>query len=244
MKKKVVSKRRRIRRRPPGQGGKHYFTADTQEAILKYQQTDVATERDEIYTKEIMPAFDKLAENLILIYGFAKGRHNFSSLKNDCVTFLYETIHKWDSTKGTKAFSYFNVVAKNFLILSTRKRKKVQDNSMSIHDLELFSSNDRSVIVNHQRVEAPDDILISFEKRNEINDVLDILKTKVSNKNDVACVNAITVVFKNIDELDLLNKRAIYVYIREISGLNSKQLSTSMSSIRKMYRQIKNEDLF
>ena len=100
------------------------------------------------------------------------------------------------------------------------------------------------MIVNHQRVEAPDDILISFEKRNEINDVLDILKTKVSNKNDVACVNAITVVFKNIDELDLLNKRAIYVYIREISGLNSKQLSTSMSAIRRMYRQIKNEDLF
>jgi hypothetical protein len=244
VKKKVVRKRRRIRRRPPGQGGKHYFTADTQESILKFQNADSDAEKDLIYTKEIMPAFDKLAENLILIYGFAKGRHDFSSLKNDCVTFLYETLYKFDASKGSKAFSYFNVVAKNFLILNTRKRKKVQDNSVSIHDLELFSASDRSMIVNHQRVEAPDDILISFERRNEINEVIGILQGKVTNKNDVACVNAISVVFKNIDELDLLNKRAIYVYIREISGLNSKQLSTSMSSIRKMYRQIKNEDLF
>lgn len=241
MKKKVV-KRRRIRRsKTPG---KKYFTQDTHNAIVKFQETESLAIRDEIYTKEIMPAFDKLAENLILIYGFARGRHDFGSLKNDCVTFLYETIHKFDDGKGKKAFSYFNVVGKNWLILNTRKKKKVHDNSYSIHDLESFSQADRHAILHYEVAQSPDDVLIAGEKRDEIKKTLEILKTKVVNTNDVACINAICVVFDKIDDLDLLNKRAIYVYIREISGLNSKQLSTSMSAIRRMYRQIKNEDLF
>ena len=240
MKKKVV--RRKIKRsKTPG---KHYFTVETQAAIEKFQGSESDGEKDELYTKEIMPAFDKLAENLILIYGFAKGRHDFGSLKNDCVTFLYETLYKFDPSKGTKAFSYFNVVAKNWLILNTRKKKKVQDNSYSIHDLEAFNQVDRRAILTHQVSDSPDDILIAGEKRDEIKKTLEILKGKVVNTNDVACINAVIIVFERIDDLDLLNKRAIYVYIREISGLNSKQLSTSMSTIRRLYRQVKSEELF
>ena len=85
-------------------------------------------------------------------------------------------------------------------------------------------------------------IITGNTRREEIKKVLKILRTQVVNNNDVACVEAILVVFDKIDELDLLNKRAIYVYIREISGLNSKQLSTSMSTVRRLYRQVKNED--
>ena len=241
VKKKVV-KRRKIKRKPGK--SKLYFTADTQASIEKFQVEESEAEKDKIYTNEIMPALVKLVENLILIYGFAKGRHDFGSLKNDCITFLYETLHKFDASKGTKAFSYFNVVGKNWLILNTRKRKKVRDNSYPIHDLESFSAADRYMISNHMLAAAPDDIMISAEQRNEIQEILKILRTKVINTNDVACVEAVTVVFNKIDELDLLNKRAVYVYIREISGLNSKQLSTSMSTVRRLYKQIKGEELF
>jgi hypothetical protein len=241
VKKKVV-KRRKIKRKPGK--SKLYFTADTQASIEKFQVEESEAEKDKIYTNEIMPALVKLVENLILIYGFAKGRHDFGSLKNDCITFLYETLHKFDASKGTKAFSYFNVVGKNWLILNTRKRKKVRDNSYPIHDLESFSAADRYMISNHMLAAAPDDIMISAEQRDEIQEILKILRTKVVNTNDVACVEAVTVVFNKIDELDLLNKRAVYVYIREISGLNSKQLSTSMSTVRRLYKQIKGEELF
>ena len=236
MKKKVIKRRK-------GKS-KLYFTADTQQAIEDWQATDEQSEKDELYTVKILPAFDKLAENLILIYGFAKGRHSFDALKNDCITFLYETLHKFDASRGTKAFSYFNVVAKNWLILNTRKRKKVYDNAYPIHELESFSAFDRNTIVNYQTAPAPEDIMIQGERRAEIQKILTKLKSQIENQNDVKCIDAILVVFAKIDDLDLLNKRAIYVYIREISGLNSKQLSTSMSTIRKLYRQIKNEDLF
>ena len=51
--------------------------------------------------------------------------------------------------------------------------------------------------------------------------------------------------FDNIEELEFLNKRAIFVYLREISGLNPKQLSVALSSIRKHYRElVKSDDIF
>ena len=86
--------------------------------------------------------------------------------------------------------------------------------------------------------------MMKKEKPDEIKKVLKLIRQRVSSTNDVLCVEAICIVFDKVDELDLLNKRAIYVYIREISGLNSKQLSTSMSTVRKLYRQIKGEELF
>ena len=70
-----------------------------------------------------------------------------------------------------------------------------------------------------------------------------IIKSKIERKNDIACIDAIIKVFEMIDQLDFLNKRAIFVYLREISGLNPKQLSVSMSNIRRYYRDIvKNND--
>ena len=62
--------------------------------------------------------------------------------------------------------------------------------------------------------------------------------SKVTKENEKICIAAIRQVFENVDNLDFLNKRAIYVYVREISGLTSKQLSVAMSKIRKQYKDI------
>ena len=69
-----------------------------------------------------------------------------------------------------------------------------------------------------------------------IKELLVSIKGELENNNDLKCMNAIITVFENVDKLDFLNKRGIFVYIREISGLNSKQLSCSMTNIRRKYR--------
>ena len=78
--------------------------------------------------------------------------------------------------------------------------------------------------------------------KNEMFKVIDELETRVKKPNEVLCVEAIRTVFNNVENLDFLNKRAIYVYIREISGLNSKQLSVAMSRIRKHYKAIVHDE--
>ncbi len=229
--------RKKIRRNP-GKPRNMYFNKDTQQAILDYQSCEEEKEREELYKEKISPAFDQLAESLIFVYGFKTAANDFASLKNDCVTFLYETIFKWDHSRGTKAFSYFNVVAKNWLIARCRNEKKFEIRNVSLSDMKHFNANDKSTIANSRVAPSPQTLMEQRELKGEIFKVLEEIEKRISRENEFLCLNAIKAVFTNIDNLDFLNKRAIYVYVREISGLNSKQLSVAMSKIRKHYNSI------
>ena len=232
MKKKI---KRKIKR---GTGTKLYFNAETQAAIADYQALKDAAEKEKVYIKHILPAFDKLVENLIFVYGFTNPYEPFENVKNDCVSFLYETLSKWDAARGSKAFSYFNVVGKNWLIMNSRKSKKHVKKQVSLSDMTTMTADDRRALMNFDFVPSPDEIYIKKFFRQEIFDMLDEIKLRAKGEKEKVCINAIIVVFKKIDDLDYLNKRAIFVYVRDISGLNPKQLSVAMSSIRKHYREI------
>jgi len=233
------------RRRQKGTGTKMYFNKDTQAAIIQYQDCDDPKERESLYVKEILPAFDRLSENLIFIYGFAKGPDPVDNLKNDCVTFLYEAIGKWDPAKGSKAFSYFNVVAKNWLIINSRRNYKRISRHVSVDDLESMSSQEKHSMSNYDISPPPDDFIMREERHGEIMKMLHEIQRRVTGDKEKRCITAVITVFKNIDSLDFLNKRAVFVYVRDISGLSPKQLSVAMNSIRKQYKLlVKDERLF
>ena len=127
--KKKITKKTRSKK---GRSKKLYFGKEAHEAIVKYQSTDCRKEKHAIYETSIKNSFHKLVENLIFIHGFVKRPENFNSVKSDCVSFLYETLEKFDPARGSKAFSYFNVCAKNFLIIRANKRKKISQRNISI----------------------------------------------------------------------------------------------------------------
>lgn len=223
-----------------------YFHAGTQEAIVLYQNTEEEDQRHIIYVKDILPAFDKLVENLIFIHGFTRafGAGSYESLKADCVSFLYESLHKWDPERGTKAFSYFNVVAKNWLIIKAKKRQKNNRRHVSIDDHDSLRRVDLEIIENYQAIPAQDDEMIKRERSQEILKMLHEIKGRLTSENELSCITAIIVIFESVDQLDFLNKRALFVYMRDLSNLNPKQLSIAMSSIRKHYKALSGKDGF
>lgn len=231
--------KKRIKRRP-GESNAMYFTEDTQDAITKFQVECSDPERTDLYIQRIQPAFDLLVENLILVYGFKSPHDTFEELKSDCVSFLYESIHKWSPDKGTKAFSYFNVVAKNWLIIRSRKHQKQHKRHISIDTPEKLTQEQLHAIETYDVMPSPDEILISRNSRNEIYTLLKQIEQSVTSDTELACIRAIITVFEKIDDLDFLNKRAVLIYVRDISGLSSKRLSVAMSSIRKHYKRLAN----
>lgn len=233
--------KRKIRRRP-GQKRNMYFTAETQDAIVQYQQAEDTEEKQKVYLEKIQPAFDKLVENLIFVYGFKTPYDTFAELKSDCVSFLYESLYKWSPEKGTKAFSYYNVVAKNWLIIKSRQQQKRIRRHISIDTPGAMSKRQEAIFEAHDIVPPPDEILISRNLRNDIQELLKEIEKCVTSETEKTCITAIQTVFKNVDELDFLNKRAILIYVRDISGLSPKQLSVAMSSIRKHYRRLTKGD--
>ena len=94
------------------------------------------------------------------------------------------------------------------------------------------------LIESHQISPSPEDSCILKEEIATIHIVNEKLKDKITNSNEKLCINAIITLFNSIEDLDFLNKRAVFVYLREISGLNPKQLSVAMSGIRKQYREL------
>jgi len=231
----------KIRRRKNSDPNKLYFSPITQVAIEQFQKTSSRQEKDKIYNEQILPAFEKLVENLINIHKFTGIYESYDELKHDCVSFLYETIMKFDTQRGTKAFSYFNVVAKNWLIIKTKQKNiKIRRNVSLSNDT--LTMTELRMIEDYHVVESQD---VVYEKINMGNYILENLyqvRDLSKTENELMCVNSIITIFENVDEIDLLNKSAIFTYIKEITGLTSKQLTTAMQGIKKNWAKIKLEE--
>ena len=93
-----------------------YFTQDTENAIIAYNKSDDRLLKNDLYVAEIGYAFDKLAENIIHTFKFYYFDVPSEQVKHEVVSFLVMNIHKFKEGKG-KAFSYFSIVAKNYLLL-------------------------------------------------------------------------------------------------------------------------------
>ena len=232
---KVAQKKKQI---------KLYFNEGTQKAIEEFQKASTDEEKNKIYTESILSAFEKLSENLIFIHKFTALHENYETLKNDCVTFLYETLYKFDPSRGTKAFSYFNVVAKNFLIIKSKQKTAFLRRNVSAEDERMFSSTERNSYAEKNLVDSPAAALVNAAELKMIFGMITHLQGEARTDNEKSCIAAIKTLFENAHNLEFLNKRAVFVYLREMSGLSPKQLTTTISNLKKKYRALKETDEF
>lgn len=233
-----MKKTRRGRERKEG-SPKLYFTARTQEAIIEHQQAETKKEKDTLYVKEILPAFEKLVENLINIHKFSGLYDSYDDLKNDCVNFLFETIPKWDHKRGTLAFSYFNVVAKNWLIIRAKQKTTKLKRNVSLDDQEMLTVHELRLIEEQAIIPSQETILESENMSKNMSKLLYDIKAKAKTDNEVSCIDAIITIFNNVEDIDFLNKSAVLLYMRELSGLTPKQLTATMQSVKKHYKKLK-----
>jgi hypothetical protein len=222
-----------------------YFNEKTAEAISKYQSCENPREREKLYNDEILPAFTKLVENLIHIHGFKGSADLSENLQNDCVTFLFEVIHKFDASRGTKPFSYFNVVAKHWLIIRSKQRLNKIKKNVSISD-EGMSTTDREKVEKYQMLPSPEETFESLEFIDRVHGMLDVIKERLVLENELKCIEAIQHLFAVSSDTDdrpgedlLLNKRAVFVYLRELSGLQPKELSGALAVIKRHYKELR-----
>lgn len=241
-------RRRRIKRKEgKTDPSKMYFNIDTQNAIIEHQGLTDRKEKDVLYITKIMPAFVTLVENLMNVHKFNVTSNDVSieEIKNDCVTFLYESIHKYDASRGSMAFSYFNVVAKNWLIIKTKQKNTKTKRFVSVDENDEMSAQDVKAIEDYQNSERLEETTPhGFIKEKIILMMNDFLDHDSSNDNERTCAKTIIHIFESIENLDLLNKNAVMCYMRELSGLNSKQLVVALQSIRKKYKTEKGDFFF
>ena len=218
--KKVVKKKKR----------KVYFGQEVQDAVVEYNSSDNANERNIIYGTRIHAAFDKLAENIINTFKFTYFNDPFVDVKHEVVAFMVMNMHKYDHTKGSKAFSYFSVVAKNYLILHNNNnyKKLKSHDGMDVLDKEKNMGNQDDSDYKQLTIE-----IVNYFENN--------LPRIFKKQRDLNIAYSILDLIKQIDEIENFNKKALYILIREMTDVNTSQITSVVNTLKKHYKKLSNE---
>ena len=212
---------------------KIYFGTPVHNAIVEYNKSDDVAFRHKIYTEEIHAAFMKLAENIINTFKFSYFDYPFRDLQEEVVSNLVINMHKFDETRGSKAFSYFSIIAKNYLILNNNANYK----KMKSHD-------DISVMNGHgaedEQIETSKTTEI-FEKTVEYLDGR--LERLFPKEKDRHVASSILYLCQNKDQIDNFNKKALYIMIREMTDVQTSKITQVSNVFRRIYPRIQQEML-
>ena len=216
-----------------------YFTKQTDEYLAKFINSTVVEEKHELFDVHIRPAFEKLVENLIYVYGFFS-IDDVETLKKDCLANLYEMIPKFDPTKGAKGFSYFNVIAKNWFIQKTReknKRNRLESDLYYDLDHEAVRSDPNFTMSPHEDKVEEREFWVAFYKE------LESWRKKLTKKTETQVLEAVIFLMRNSDLVTIYNKKAVYLYLREMTGLNTKQVVVNLKKIKGLFNAWKDRYL-
>ena len=212
--------------------GVQYFTQETEDSIVLYNNTPNPEVRSKIYREKIHYGFFKLTENIIHTFKFYYTEvENIEDLQHEVITFLLSKIHLYDQTKGSKAYSYFGTIAKRYLILSNQKNYKKRVDTAPIEILEEDENH------SYDMEESPYNERLSLF----IDDYTDYCTKNIyelfPKGEDAQIADAILELFRKREHLDIFNKKALYIYIREIIDAKTPKITKIANQLYDIFKK-------
>ena len=231
----ALTKRGQPRKRKPKEP-RIYFTSDTEEAIIEYLGSDNQDFRNRIYKDRIEYAFYKLAENIIHTFKFYyTDSDTIEELKHEVVTFLLEKLHLYDQSKG-KAYSYFGTIAKRYLIIyNNNNYKKLQERA----DVEEIDEDKNIMYETVREAEEQSDPNTFIDQY--IRYIDKHLGTLFPKTQDAKTADAIIELFRKRETLEIFNKKALYIYIREMTDTTTPQITKVTKKLDVLRTRLYNE---
>ena len=208
-----------VRKRRPK--SKNYFTKDTENAIVRYNNEPDSEIRSKIYRDEIHYAFFKLTENIIHTFKFYYTEvDQIEHLQHEVITFLLSKIHLFNPENGAKAYSYFGTITKNWLIVYNTKNYKKRLQKAPVD--ELYKDDNYSYNIGEEK------------EKDRLSIFLDAYVKYVEERfdkffpkgNDAKVADAILELFRKRENIEIFNKKALYIYIREIMATHGLEVKT------------------
>jgi hypothetical protein len=210
---------------------RYYFHQGTEDAIIRHNKETRPHMRERIYNEHIRTPFEKLAENIIHTFKFYYFDVPSSDVMHEVVSFLYMNMHKFTEGKG-KAFSYFSIVAKNYLILHNNNNYK----RLKQHDSEEVTDYKRDPVT-EMRGKENKEIKIEYLQQ-MVEYWQNNLTTVFKRKKDLDVANAVVQLIEMKDSIDNFNKKALYILIREMTGSNTQHITRVINVMKKHHEQL------
>lgn len=209
----------------------YYFTQDTEDWIEKYNSEEDSRVRDKIYNEHLKYSLEKLVENVFNTFKFEYFLDDPLDVQREVLSFIILNLHKYKGNKG-KAFSYFSIVAKNYLILNNNKNFKVKklytdiDGAEEVFEIQDEKENRRQ---KDFTVEFVDLMYTFWEKK--IPQVFD-------KERDLQIAYAIIELFRYIDVIDVFRKKTLYLMIREMTGYTGQHITPVLNKMKPIQHRI------
>jgi len=170
-----------------------------------------------------------MVDKIVFTYRFTT-LPNIEELRDDCKVWLTTILAKYDPNRGSKAFSYFSVITKNWFIAQVKKNSKRAKREVDINDVG------KEVFMKLEDTETPVlDNMIEKEFWEQFYKNLNSWDISKMSENELLVYKAIKELFNSSNDLDFLNKKAVYLYLRELTGLNTKQVVSQLNKMKKKY---------
>jgi DNA-directed RNA polymerase specialized sigma subunit len=219
---------------------KNYFTQETEDAIVAYNTSTDFEERSKIYETKIHYAFFKLTQNIIHTFKFYYTEvDNIEDLQHEVITFLLSKIHKFDPSRGAKAYSYFGTIVKRWLILynETNYKKRVKSTPIATieedgnHSYVIEENNNMAVskLSQNDKLSLFIDLYVEYCTANIYN--------LFPKEMDAKIADAILELFRKRENLDVFNKKALYIYIREMIDVKTPKITKIADRLYDTYKK-------
>jgi len=229
--KKVIKRRRRKKKTS---SDKIYFSQDTEDAIVEYNNSEDVHFRNNIYNERISYPFDKLAENILNTFKFSYFQCSHEEVQQEVVSNLVSNIHKYRQGNG-KAFSYFSIIAKNFLILYNNGNYKKFKRHTSVDDDEIIYEK-KELTVNPKNENQKKEL--SEFVRLMINYYDNNLEKIFKKPQELQIAAAVVEIFRRCDSIENFNKKALYLYIREMTSCKTQSITKVVNKMKDIQSQI------
>ena len=211
----------------------NYFTKETEEYIVKYNNSSDHVYRQKIFTDHIYYAFYKLVENIIHTYKFYyTDVEDIEDLKHEIISVLIEEkIDKFDPTRGAKAYSYFGTIVKRWLINYNDKNYK------RLKQIGSFDEMDDKY-EQEFKTQHPDAINLSQILDIFVDEMYEQLEETFAKPADQKIADAVLTIFRQRRDIEIFKKKALYIYIREMTGQETPQLTKVINKLKEEFYKV------
>ena len=219
---------------PRKKKSKQYFTLDTEEAIIAYNKSTSQREKNDLYKTRIQYPFEKLAENILNTFKFSYFDVSKEDVQMEVISNLIEKIHRFQEGKG-KAFSYFSIVAKNYLILKNNGNyKRFKKTSLLSEMPESWNpENDFKQTQFGEELNEFKELMLKY---------WDINLTRVfTKKRDIQIADAVLELFRRSANIENFNKKHLYLLIREMTDCKTHYITKVVNEMKKHQTKMLND---
>ena len=231
---------------PRVKGKKPYFGIDQEKAVVRFLSASTWDEKNKIYNDHLRKPLNTMVESIIRKYKLYRDDMTFINMHDDTLSFLITKCDKFDPEKGTKAYSYFGTIVKNYLLGQLIKDNKKRTTQLSYEEYasDLEERDDLMVYQGDDYTKKEKGLVILMKEI--IDQINEELKNEKLTENERSVGESLVYMFENWNIIfsdasgnNKFNKNLVLHNIREMTSLTTKEIRNGMRRYKKIYKSIK-----